>query len=309
MTINIHCDDHYDLIIEIGVVQSEISKIDLALCRSDKQIENLNQEKLHLSQRGNKGALLGSILGIIGSGIGIGVGAGLGHLYDRWKHSLTAQDREIRTNQINKEISLITGELEKMNTVRSNWNEKLIIAKAELTKLYDSWPDYPPDWNDRKATIKKKYNNTCTKCKYRPRSKRADRRTMDVHHIHPLSKGGGHQATNLTVLCRPCHEKIHGRKIMFKGKSLKQTVNPSTLKFLQNAISHQEKVNIVYTDSEGCITARTILPLEFMKPGDWFLNGERQCNKSNTYLIGFCELRQEKRQFHLDRIMKTHHAS
>lgn len=31
-----------------------------------------------------------------------------------------------------------------------------------------------------------------------------------VHHIVPLRKGGGHDPANLVVLCRSCHNRIHG---------------------------------------------------------------------------------------------------
>jgi len=33
---------------------------------------------------------------------------------------------------------------------------------------------------------------------------------LDVHHVVPFGEGGSHELDNLVVLCRSCHEKLHG---------------------------------------------------------------------------------------------------
>jgi 5-methylcytosine-specific restriction endonuclease McrA len=38
-----------------------------------------------------------------------------------------------------------------------------------------------------------------------------ERRWTDLHHIHPVSQGGGHTVENLTTLCRSHHQAIHER--------------------------------------------------------------------------------------------------
>jgi len=45
----------------------------------------------------------------------------------------------------------------------------------------------------------------CGKCK----SSYSDDRMMQVHHIIPVSDGGGDDLTNLITVCRNCHRKIH----------------------------------------------------------------------------------------------------
>jgi 5-methylcytosine-specific restriction endonuclease McrA len=32
---------------------------------------------------------------------------------------------------------------------------------------------------------------------------------LDVHHLLPRSRGGGHTEDNAAALCRPCHIKVH----------------------------------------------------------------------------------------------------
>ena len=38
------------------------------------------------------------------------------------------------------------------------------------------------------------------------------RKTLDVHHLTYDRFGGDERMTDLQVLCRPCHNKAHGRK-------------------------------------------------------------------------------------------------
>lgn len=34
-------------------------------------------------------------------------------------------------------------------------------------------------------------------------------RNLHYHHVRPFSKGGKHTKTNLQLLCKRCHEKLH----------------------------------------------------------------------------------------------------
>ena len=72
----------------------------------------------------------------------------------------------------------------------------------ELTKLWDFWPDYPPDWYQRKKQIYIRDKRTCAKCG-------AAYGELHVHHIKHLSDGGSNELSNLSLLCRRCHEEIH----------------------------------------------------------------------------------------------------
>lgn len=44
-----------------------------------------------------------------------------------------------------------------------------------------------------------------TKC-----SECGSKEDLDIHHIVDLSKGGTNEASNLKVVCKTCHDKIHG---------------------------------------------------------------------------------------------------
>lgn len=44
----------------------------------------------------------------------------------------------------------------------------------------------------------------CEECDKNGRIKAAE----EVHHILPLSKGGGNETSNLMALCKPCHSRI-----------------------------------------------------------------------------------------------------
>lgn len=44
----------------------------------------------------------------------------------------------------------------------------------------------------------------CAECEKQDRLTPAE----EVHHILPLSKGGGNETTNLTALCKSCHSRI-----------------------------------------------------------------------------------------------------
>ena len=50
----------------------------------------------------------------------------------------------------------------------------------------------------------KTHPNICTVCGYPG--------FVEVHHIIPVSNGGGHNDENLTSLCEVCHDIAHGKK-------------------------------------------------------------------------------------------------
>lgn len=62
-------------------------------------------------------------------------------------------------------------------------------------------PDY--EWQQLRREVWQREKGRCQNCHTR-RGKR------DVHHIVYVSKGGTNKASNLALLCRRCHNKIHG---------------------------------------------------------------------------------------------------
>jgi 5-methylcytosine-specific restriction endonuclease McrA len=72
----------------------------------------------------------------------------------------------------------------------------------EITKY---WPkDQPPDWDWRRAEIRKRAGDKCEEC-----GNKSDKH--HVHHIVPRDQGGNHDFSNLILLCTRCHSKKKGK--------------------------------------------------------------------------------------------------
>ncbi|MFH5802402.1 HNH endonuclease [Haladaptatus sp. CMAA 1911] len=67
--------------------------------------------------------------------------------------------------------------------------------------------DYPRDWDTRRKRVYKRDDYTCQNCG-RKGGPRGDHE-LHAHHSVPKSKGGTHKMTNLTTMCKGCHEAIH----------------------------------------------------------------------------------------------------
>jgi len=74
---------------------------------------------------------------------------------------------------------------------------------------------YPDDWPSRKKKIKKRDNWTCQSCGAEGGSEGTAQ--LHVHHIVPKSKGGGHELSNLKLLCDQCHADIHDDPRLLAG--------------------------------------------------------------------------------------------
>jgi hypothetical protein len=85
------------------------------------------------------------------------------------------------------------------------------IEPGVIYPEYDSYPGYPPDWEARKAAVRKRDNNLCqvTGC--------PSICARDVHHKQPISEGGLHRLENLVCLCQihhwllPHHQQVAER--------------------------------------------------------------------------------------------------
>lgn len=64
---------------------------------------------------------------------------------------------------------------------------------------------YPGNWSDVARRIRGRDGYRCIDCGDASNA-------LHVHHIVYLSKYGTNQQSNLVTLCRPCHEKVHGRE-------------------------------------------------------------------------------------------------
>lgn len=58
-------------------------------------------------------------------------------------------------------------------------------------------------------------------------------RELHAHHIRYRSQGGGHETSNLVLVCRICHELIHDKRLKVTGNAdvyLSWTVTPKTVR-------------------------------------------------------------------------------
>jgi len=67
---------------------------------------------------------------------------------------------------------------------------------------------YPSNWKDVARAARERDGRVCKRCG-------ASGIPLDVHHIVYLSRYGTNQKSNLVTLCRPCHEREHGREFDF----------------------------------------------------------------------------------------------
>lgn len=58
------------------------------------------------------------------------------------------------------------------------------------------------DWQVLRRIVLRRDKYQCCNC-------RSEDETLDVHHVVPIGTGGSNRLTNLKVVCRDCHEKIH----------------------------------------------------------------------------------------------------
>jgi len=77
---------------------------------------------------------------------------------------------------------------------------------------------YPSDWDSRRKNVYRRDNHTCQNCGERG-GIYGDAK-LHAHHNVPISKGGSHKISNLTTLCKGCHDAIHhNHKIAPTGHS------------------------------------------------------------------------------------------
>jgi DNA-directed RNA polymerase subunit RPC12/RpoP len=82
------------------------------------------------------------------------------------------------------------------------------------------WKNYPNNWNQLRVKVLDRDDYNCTKC-----GVDGKKRILHVHHKVPISDGGSHSLSNLTTLCRPCHEDVHGHPIPTPGEEGTQETN------------------------------------------------------------------------------------
>lgn len=91
------------------------------------------------------------------------------------------------------------------NPDNSTRDFKIMRAHRRGLLRMDGFADYPSTWPEIARNIRARDGMRCVACG-------AGDQILDVHHIVYLSRHGTNQQHNLVTLCRPCHEKEHGRE-------------------------------------------------------------------------------------------------
>lgn len=162
-------------------------------------------------------------------------------------------------------------------------DQRLAECRMVLTRLYDYWLTYPPDWEQRRLEFLGS-KPRCDICRSR-------KRPFHVHHRRPLSEGGSHVVGNLRALCEACHEKVHGgRKFTYEddGPGVGQFAQKVLL--LNRAMSGNLLINFNYTRSDGGKSVRCVRPAQLKRV------------ESSLCLVGFCYLRHANRTFAVSRM-------
>jgi len=154
---------------------------------------------------------------------------------------------------------------------------------CRLRELWDFWPEYPPDWDQRQQAARTAAGS-CERC--------LSNRHLHVHHRVRIGNGGNHRPENLEVLCEKCHGREHGKD--FSGREFKDEAHPSVfaqrIVILRSAIANQQAVHFSYRKYDGESSTRTISPKLIKQVGQ------------SLCVEGWCHLRNDTRSFAIRRM-------
>lgn len=103
-------------------------------------------------------------------------------------------------------ISLVLGATILLSAVKfvrasKEWDEEQAQRRRRAEQILQS----NPSWKQVRQIAVEILGRRCHRC--------GSTGSLQVHHILPVSEGGTNSLSNLEVLCRPCHEQLHGRRI------------------------------------------------------------------------------------------------
>ncbi len=233
---------------------------------------------------------------------------------DRWKPNcadyLKERPREIsdemmalyikKNSLLNKVVSIFG--FDKENST-ANIEHKLSLLSQESTrvqnlrkKVYDYWPSYPPDWEERRQEVISRAKEKCQECKTELEP------YFHAHHIKPLGRGGSNKISNLMCLCERCHEKKHGkRSFNYEDTYSRPPTYPERINTINKAIKLKKNLAFNYYKwKQKKWMKRKVMPSELTK--EILINGKTKFFLDNLYLVGHCHLRDDTRHFRLDRM-------
>lgn len=175
--------------------------------------------------------------------------------------------------------------------------EAFFDREAALKDIYDFWPDYPPDWGERKAELQLLKNERCEACGATER--------LQGHHKVPFWQGGSNKLDNLELLCIDCHGKEHGKDFRRDGFNEAHSKLTDKEELIASAIREGRKISFMYKkwDKDAGRPAkrgqrRTIMPERFVDIESSRRTGFTRC------VEGHCELRNATRRFATQRMYK-----
>lgn len=173
-----------------------------------------------------------------------------------------------------------------------------VDPEAVLQDIYDYWPDYPPDWEDRKTILRSLKNERCEACRATER--------LQGHHKVPFWQGGSNKLENLELLCIDCHGKEHGKDFRRDGFDEHQSKLTDKEELIASAIREGRKISFMYKkwDDDAGRPAkrgqrRMIMPERFVDVESSRRTGFTRC------VEGHCELRNARRRFATHRMYRV----
>ncbi|MFA7256681.1 MAG: HNH endonuclease [Kiritimatiellales bacterium] len=160
--------------------------------------------------------------------------------------------------------------------------------------IFDYWPEYPPDWDIRRAIKLRHHNYRCEECNIG--GEKAAAAILHLHHKTPLSAGGTNHLLNLELLCEICHERRHNT--FFKSEyDHKETAFKRRLQIINEAILSGSDIIIHYKKpTDQNFIMRRVTPYRLKNASHIHDEGETLC------VEGFCHTRKEDRCFAIKRM-------
>lgn len=183
---------------------------------------------------------------------------------------------------------------------------RTLSTNAVLERIHDVWPNYPPDWEQRRALVRDRDGSCCAECGVVS--------MLQLHHRRAIREGGTHRLDNLILLCAACHAEAHGgRELKYNGPHSvddeSHNVIEKKMALINRALSEKRDVYFRYRKPNGTISNRRVTPLELRKLSISELQtlvgrNARIQKEGRLCLFGYCHLRAAKRVFAIDRIYK-----
>ena len=139
---------------------------------------------------------------------------------------------------VDREIYTIAQSLTTAKSSRQRTLWRIADRKAKLNIIYDYFPTYPDDWDERRKTVTERDGDSCSIC--------GNDGNLQLHHATPLSKGGSNKISNLVLLCNFCHSNEHGGRDFSREYHNDETAFAKRVSTLQNAIRFEARVEFLY---------------------------------------------------------------